>query len=429
MQSVIKKVLCVAVLACLLCLCALAADSTVVYIADGGTGDGTSASAPLGSLSDAYTAIGNNDATIVVCGEYTVTEPFVAQSHTGVVTITSVFGGVDYRKTNKAAFTLAANYYCGGETLIDNIKVNSAASYVGLFGNYKKMTVGAGVTTGCSGENTVYPCIIGGGYRSVKNASGEVVVNGGTWQRIRLGNSAGSPTNSNVSLTFNNGTVMELVYLSGGESHSGDFLLTVNGGTLKMGIVGASMSLVEQENEDGTTTLVDTLSYSGNMTITINGGNICGRIRPQYTKYGTLSGSWNININGGEFSHCAEIVGTSSIGTSMTSTLSYGKNVDINEKETGTYSFTNPIRYWGADPWIFFHDGAYYYTTTAGDYLTLYKAANIGDLSTAAGTVIYDPEDGKEWSCNMWSPEIHYFSADMVGEKYAGWYLLLCSDD
>ena len=425
-----KKIICVAVFVCLLSLCAFATEDAVFYLADGGEGDGTSASSPFGSLADVYTAIGSSDATIVICGEYTVAEAYVSPNHTGKVTITSVYGGTDYGKTKGAAFVLSANYYCGGETLIDNIKVVSAANYVGLFGNYKKMTIGAGVTTGYTGDATVYPCIIGGGYRSVKNASGVVVVNGGTWQRMRLGNSAGSPTNSNVNFTINGGTVIELIYLSGGESHSGDLSLTINGGDIQMGIMGTAMSLVEVVNEeDGTTTYEDSMSYSGNMTITINGGNISGRICPQYTKYGTLSGSWNIVINGGEFSHCAEIVGTSYISESMTSTLSYGPNVDINEEETGTYSFTNPIRYWGADPWIFFHNGAYYYTTTAGDYLTLYKAANIGDLSNAAGTVIYDPEDGKEWSCNMWSPEIHYFSADMVGEEYAGWYILLCSDD
>ena len=36
-----------------------AADS-VVYVADGGTGDGTSAATPLGSLTDAYNALGSD---------------------------------------------------------------------------------------------------------------------------------------------------------------------------------------------------------------------------------------------------------------------------------------------------------------------------------------------------------------------------------
>ena len=40
-----------------LSLCASAAGSTVVYLADGGTGDGSSASSPVGSLTDAYNAL------------------------------------------------------------------------------------------------------------------------------------------------------------------------------------------------------------------------------------------------------------------------------------------------------------------------------------------------------------------------------------
>ncbi len=430
MQTV-KKIIFAIVFVCLLSVCAFAADETVLYIADGGSGDGSSASAPLGTLTDAYAALGEGDTVIVLCGKYTVSETFISPTHKGKVTITSVYGGTDYRKTKSAAFVLGANFYCGGETVIDGIKIVSNTDYAGIFANYYKLTIGKNVACGYNEANTTkYPCIIGGSHYSANKRSGEVVINSGTWSRVRLGNSGtGAPTNTNVSLTINGGEYKELIYLSGSKSHSGDFSLTVNGGTIHMGIFGTSMSLVEETAEDGTTSLVDTMTYSGNMTITINGGEIRGRICPQYTKYGSLSGSWNIVLNGGEFSHCAEIVGTADISDKMTSSVTYGPDFDPNAKETGTYSFTNPIRYWGADPWLFFHDGAYYYTATGGDYLMLYKAANIGDLSTAAGTIIYDPEDGKDWSCNMWSPEIHYFSEDMVGADDAGWYLFVCSDD
>ncbi len=428
-MQTLKKITFAIILICLLSLSAFAADDTVLYVADGGKGDGLSAGAPLGSFTDIYATLGEGDTTIVVCGKYTVTEAFIAPAHSGKVTVTSVYGGTDYRK-NGAELILGANFYCGGETLIDNIKIVSKGDYTGIFANYKNMTVGNNVTTGYTGTAETYPCIVGGSYYTVKNTTADVVIGSGTWSRVRLGNgSTGAPENVNVNLTINGGTFNELVYLTGGKAHTGDFNLTVNGGTFKMGIVGASMSLVEVTNDDGSTAFEDSMTYTGNMTITFNDGNIGGRIRPRYTNYGTLNGTWNIVINGGDFSHCAEIVGTADISTTMTSSITYGKDVDINKKETGTYSFTNPIRYYGADPWLFFHNGSYYYIATGGNNLMLYKAANIGDLSTAAGTVIYDPEDGKEWSCNMWSPEIHYFSADMVGKENAGWYMFLCSDD
>ena len=388
----------------------------VVYIANGGTGNGASPSAPLGSLTDAYTAIGNRDGVIVICGEFKISAAHLSPDHEGKVLITSVYGGVDYRETNGAKFVLDANYYCGGDTTFDNIHIDSIRSYVGLFANYKKLTVGENVTTSYSGANDTYPCIIGGTYQTVSDLCGEITVDSGTWQRIRLGNSNGAPQNCDVTLTLNGGEVKEFVYMSSAASHSGDLTLIINGGKLGYGVAGHAYGS-------------DDRVFEGNLTVTINGGEIYGRIIPRYAKFGVIKGTWNVNLNGGDFAHCAEIVGTEGIGSEVTSTLTVGNGFDWNAEETGTYSFTNPIRYWGADPWIFYHDGAYYYTATGGDTLMLYKAANIGDLSNAAGAVIYDPEDGLEWSCNMWSPEIHYFSAEQVGKEYEGWYCFVTSDD
>ena len=51
--------------------------NTVVYLADGGSGDGTSADSPVGSLPDAYAALDlTKDCTVVICGEFTQTANF-----------------------------------------------------------------------------------------------------------------------------------------------------------------------------------------------------------------------------------------------------------------------------------------------------------------------------------------------------------------
>ncbi len=411
-----KLVLVIAVFAALLLISAFAAEERVIYLADGGSGDGSSALSPLGSLAAAYSALGDDGGTIVVSGEYTVTTAFVSPAHSGRVALTSVFGGTDYRKTAGAAFVLKANYYIGGETVIDGIKIVNSGEYKGLFANYKRLTVGSDVVCDFDESVTdVYPSIVAGTYVAVDGALAEVDIYSGTWQRIRLGNSSASVKNADVDLTIHGGECREIVYLSGVASHSGDVTLTVNGGRLMMGIFGTSMSSASH-------------TFDGSMSIVINGGDIRGRIRPQYTKYGSLKGEFNVVINGGDFSHLAELVGTASISDTMTSSISFGEGVDTSLQESGRMTFTNPLRYYGADPWLFYHDGCYYYTTTAGNTLTLYKAANIGDLAVAAGTVIYDPEDGKEWSCNMWSPEIHYFGESEVGKENAGWYCYVGSD-
>ncbi len=394
-------------------------NTRVVYLANGGSGSGASPSAPIGSLKDAYAAIGNNDGVIVICGEFKYSSAHVSPNHDGKIVITSVYDGVDYRATNGAKLVMDANYYIGGETEFDNIHIDSIRSYVGFFGNYKKLVFGKNITTGIAGANNTYPCIVGGTDPAVLeaiNLSGEVVINGGKWERVRLGSSKGTPVDCDVTLTMNGGEITDFIYMSSANSHKGDLTVIVNGGKLGYGIVGHGYGTNNQ-------------TYEGNLTVTVNGGEIWGRIMPRYSKFGYLKGTWTVNLNGGDYAHCAEIRGTENIGEEMTSTLNLGNGFDANEKVSGTYTFKNPIRYYGADPWILYHNGSYYYTATGGDTLMLYKAPNIGDLSTAAGAVIYDPEDGKEWSHNMWSPEIHYFSAEQVGEEYAGWYCFVTSDD
>ena len=396
-----------------------AIDNTrVVYIANGGSGSGATPSAPVGTLKDAYAAIGNYDGTIVVCGELKFSAAHISPNHSGKVLITSVYDGVDYR-ANGAKLVLDANYYVGGETEFDNIHIESIKSYVGFFANYEKVVFGKNITTSIGGSNDTYPCIVGGTDPAVLeavNLSGEVVINGGKWERVRLGSSKGTPVDCDVTLTMNGGEVVDFIYMSSANSHKGNLTVTVNGGKLGYGIVGHGYG-------------TNNNTYEGNLTVTVNGGEIWGRIMPRYSKFGYLKGTWTVNINGGDFAHCAEIRGTENMGEEMTSTLNIGNGFDVNEKISGTYTFKNPIRYYGADPWILYHNGSYYYTATGGDTLMLYKAPNIGDLSTAAGAVIYDPEDGKEWSHNMWSPEIHYFSEEQVGKEYAGWYCFVTSDD
>ena len=84
----------------LLCVClalgATAAETTV-YVADGGSGDGLTAAAPLGDLTAAYNALGADGGEIVIVGKYTLDANFTEPAHTGVVTLTQEVGGTSYR--------------------------------------------------------------------------------------------------------------------------------------------------------------------------------------------------------------------------------------------------------------------------------------------------------------------------------------------
>ena len=85
----------------LLLLCAVltlsAAAAGTVYVADGGSGDGKTASAPLGDLAAAYTALGEDGGTIVVVGKAWVAKDWTLPKAGGAITFTAAYGGKDYK--------------------------------------------------------------------------------------------------------------------------------------------------------------------------------------------------------------------------------------------------------------------------------------------------------------------------------------------
>src|SRR4051812_13129088 len=71
-------------------------------------------------------------------------------------------------------------------------------------------------------------------------------------------------------------------------------------------------------------------------------------------------------------------------------------------------TFTNPILPAGADPWITYKDGYYYYTNTLGDSIIIWKTKDIADLRNAPKKTIWIPPVGKAFSSEVWAPEIHF---------------------
>jgi len=84
-------------------------------------------------------------------------------------------------------------------------------------------------------------------------------------------------------------------------------------------------------------------------------------------------------------------------------------------------TFTNPILPSGADPWITYKDGYYYYTNTLGDSLIIWKTKDIADLRHAPKKTIWIPPTGKSYSREVWAPEIHF-----IANK---WYMYFAADD
>ena len=387
----------------------------VYYLRDGGTGNGGSPATAGGSLSAAYAALKESGGTIVICGEYTVASGFYGSAHAKKITLTSLYDGVDYAATNNAAIVFKNNFFCGGETEFQNITLSSATSYPAIFGNTYSLTMGEGITCNRVSGSEQYLSVMGGNRSAVMGKTSHLTINSGTWQRVRGGTGTGNSQNYTVNLTINGGEFIERVTLGSSTSHDGKITAVINGGTFYQGIYAATLSA---SNE----------MFSSDVSLTINGGTFYGKIAAAASDVGMYTGSFHVSIHGGEFAHLVELIGTEGLSGDMVSTLT--SSIDLSAKETGTYTFTNPVRLDGADPWLFYHDGYYYYTsTTSTSSVKLTRAANIGDLIRSGGTTIYTPEKGKPWSESTWSPTILHYTDAEVGEGNGGWYLYFGGED
>ncbi len=133
MKKLLAILLCAMTLFGMLPLSVSAAGATVVYLKDGGTGDGSSPDSAVGTLEDAYKALDlSKDCTIVVCGPYTRTAHFsLTTPYTGSVLITSVYGGVDYAETAGAEYiTAQKRFVLWGKTTFDHITFHLTNDYL-----------------------------------------------------------------------------------------------------------------------------------------------------------------------------------------------------------------------------------------------------------------------------------------------------------
>ena len=396
-----------------LLLALTAAAETAVFVRDGGNGDGTGAAAPLGDLGTALNTV-QNGGTVVIGGPYTIDAKFVAPTNAAPVTITSVYGGQDYRDAEKAALYFANNYFCGGETTFCDIDIVNTKNGLGIFGYFSKLTLGAGIRCTYSSPATAYMSLLGGGTKS-QEKNCDLTVSSGTWYRVRGGSSGGSADDSgNITVTVSGGKITDRLYGGPEGSYRGSMSITVRGGEIENGI----MALIPT---------ADTNILAADITVTVTGGRIGGAIDASINNARGVyeGGSYALYLYGGDFTHLAAVTGCPGYDENR---LYLDEATLPDAAVVGSISFGNMIRTNGADPWLFTYDGSYYYIATGGSTLTLYRAANLGDFPSAGGRVIYRPEAGKAWSKNLWSPEIHYFSAADVGEANAGWYCFLGSD-
>ena len=90
---------------------------------------------------------------------------------------------------------------------------------------------------------------------------------------------------------------------------------------------------------------------------------------------------------------------------------------NVNGQET----FTNPLLPSGADPWVIYKDGYYYYTHTVGNKINLWKTRDLHNLKDVTPVTVWTPPATGPNSKAIWAPELHSLDGK--------WYLYYTATD
>lgn len=268
----------------------------VIFICDGGQGDGSSASSPLkidntfsshfGSSSDglytpqiymdtefyqAFFKLKDTGGTIVVCGEINLHKDIIEGTATGSrnfslpfnggnkITITSVWDGVDYRSSSNARIIIETptQISLGGETEWNNIKLVSNGSGRIISCNGYNTLFSDGII--CETYNPVYASnagyyisLVAGERYSYAETDTNITVLSGKYNYI-CGGSYGTNTISPMNIAY--GTL------------TGDTHLTFGGNAVCLGGIYGSSPLAGAAGNPSSAP-----SVAGDVYITINGG-------------------------------------------------------------------------------------------------------------------------------------------------------------
>lgn len=94
---------------------------------------------------------------------------------------------------------------------------------------------------------------------------------------------------------------------------------------------------------------------------------------------------------------------------------------DSIEEIAGEEYITNPVAKDGADPWIIKHLDYYYYCYSLDTGIVVSKSNRIESALVVPGQIIFSAPKGKEYSQEIWAPELHYLSGK--------WYIYFAADD
>ena len=294
-------------LAAILCvMLAVAASAADVYVNDGGTGDGSSADAPLGSMTDAINKIGADGGKVIIVDTYTCAEEYYEPEHVGNIVITGgkyVFSQGQYNRW----------FLSGpGSTTFENMSFEYGAGTTSLIiAQYNKLVLGEGLSFDASGKAYVI-----GGYQvpltdtAVFDRDSDVTVKSGNYWLV-AGHSRGSTEYSFVGtahITVEGGEIATVYGASVNGNYSGNAVINIKGGTIN--------NLRTAGDE--------TRRLDGDCTVNISGGMVT------LLSLNNVMGKTTVNFSGGSVANAEKTVepAIEMFVTDGTATLNATPNVD-----------------------------------------------------------------------------------------------------
>ena len=242
-------------LLCGMCTASVLAAEKVVYVADGGNGDGLSVEAPLGTLDAAYAALGSDGGTVVVVGKLTVASTFTEPTHSGKVTVTQVYGGKDYRTGDDYGIKIGGcRYILNGDTTFEHITFRGTGSYVLFVAQFNVIEMGEGIVCTGYGDCTLVskgPAIIGGvqhgadKYDTVHtDLDSHIIVKSGTFVICGVSRQVDKNFEGMAHIDISGGTIYNIYPGNGTSGTAGDVDLRISGGTFMRNLVTGSVSVI-----------------------------------------------------------------------------------------------------------------------------------------------------------------------------------------
>ncbi len=391
-----------------------------VFVKQGANGSGVSASDPAGDLQDAYTSYGTEEFTVVLTSPYYITDAYAFPESDALVTVTSIYNGIDYRETNDAKLVLETqSVLLGGDTIFEKMSLEARVDNTRIICGSHNITFGKDII--CQKEEGIesFTSIIGGSLHGVSGVEYIISIMSGTWNEYYAGACAtdADARSINIRTVIDGGEFIGPVYAGGCGAQSGETTLTINGGVFRAGIFGVANDIDSKKTDET------------HITIMLNSGTFYNIISPAFREETELYGTYTLTVNGGDFSHVAQIKGSESYSGDMSSTLNIADSIDIYKITEKTCTFSNVDAKKTSDSYIYYHDGYYYYILTDKSCIYISAASNICDIYTAQMRPVFALDSEKTNLKNLSSAEIRYFGESEFGDEYAGWYIYLSCDD